>query len=149
MYCCKGVSVAFCHGLLFTAYITAGKFTSCYNAAKAKSHYDAGGAPVRDQESTWMNRGPTGMNRCSTGMNCGQPGLYRESITMLNTSGMNRGSPGTTGNDRRGTGNNRNCTGNNRDGTVAPPGPKINRPWQSYGEPGECRQSPGISTVHK
>ncbi|KAH3843910.1 hypothetical protein DPMN_117444 [Dreissena polymorpha] len=37
---------------------------------------------------------------------------------------MNRNSPGTTGNDRRGTGNNRDCTGNNRDGTVAPPGPK-------------------------
>ncbi|KAH3800023.1 hypothetical protein DPMN_153648 [Dreissena polymorpha] len=47
--------------LLFTAYTTAGRFTSCYKAVKAKSHYDAGGAPVRDQESTWMNRGPTGI----------------------------------------------------------------------------------------
>ncbi|KAH3784504.1 hypothetical protein DPMN_120946 [Dreissena polymorpha] len=28
---------------------------------------------------------------------------------------MNRESPGTTGNDRRGTGNNLDCTGNNRE----------------------------------
>ncbi|KAH3883895.1 hypothetical protein DPMN_007863 [Dreissena polymorpha] len=49
-------------------------FTSCYNAVKAQSHYDEGGAPVRDQASTGMNRGFTGMNRCSTGMNCGRPG---------------------------------------------------------------------------
>ncbi|KAH3751518.1 hypothetical protein DPMN_186079 [Dreissena polymorpha] len=49
--------------------MTAGKFTSCYNTVKAQSHYDAGGAPVRDQASTGLNRGPTGMNRCSTGMN--------------------------------------------------------------------------------
>ncbi|KAH3789832.1 hypothetical protein DPMN_168021 [Dreissena polymorpha] len=61
MYCYKGVAVGFCHRLLFTAYTTAGRFTSCYKAVKAKSHYDAGGAPVRDQESTWMNRGPTGI----------------------------------------------------------------------------------------
>ncbi|KAH3884007.1 hypothetical protein DPMN_007977 [Dreissena polymorpha] len=56
---------------------------------------------------------------------------------------MNRESPGRTDNDRRGTVNNRNCTG------TAPylhRGP--NRPRQSYGEPGECRQSPGIATVH-
>ncbi|KAH3750726.1 hypothetical protein DPMN_185257 [Dreissena polymorpha] len=56
---------------------------------------------------------------------------------------MNRESPGRTGNDRRGTGNNRDCTGNNQDGTVAPPGPR-----QSYGEPSECRQSPGIAMLH-
>ncbi|KAH3695021.1 hypothetical protein DPMN_082469 [Dreissena polymorpha] len=54
--------------------MTAGKFTSCYNAVKAQSHYDAGGAPVHDQASTGMNRGPTGMNRCSTGINRGRPG---------------------------------------------------------------------------
>ncbi|KAH3812449.1 hypothetical protein DPMN_140881 [Dreissena polymorpha] len=101
--------------------MTAGKFTSCYNAVKAQSHYDAGGAPVRDQASTGLNRGPPGMNRCSTGMNRGRPGttgappgLHRESIKMFNTSGMNRESPGRTGNDRLGTGNNRDCTGNNR-----------------------------------
>ncbi|KAH3747767.1 hypothetical protein DPMN_182197 [Dreissena polymorpha] len=51
---------------------------------------------------------------------------------------MNQWSPGRTGNDRRGTGNNRVCTGDNRD-----------RPRQSYGEPGECRQSSGIATLHK
>ncbi|KAH3891739.1 hypothetical protein DPMN_015846 [Dreissena polymorpha] len=62
--------------------MTAGKFTSCYNAVKAQSHYDAGGAPVRDQASTGLNRGPTGMNRCSTGRNRGRPG----------TTGDNRGS---------------------------------------------------------
>ncbi|KAH3803516.1 hypothetical protein DPMN_000408 [Dreissena polymorpha] len=97
--------------------MTAGKFTSCYNAVKAQSHYDAGGAPVRDQASTGLNRGPyrdepvlhrdepwtTGDNRGSTG-----------SIKMFNTSGMNRESPGRTGNDRLGTGNNRDCIGNNR-----------------------------------
>ncbi|KAH3791648.1 hypothetical protein DPMN_145137 [Dreissena polymorpha] len=51
---------------------------------------------------------------------------------------MNRGSPGRTGNERRGTennrdgnGNNRDGTGNNRDGTIAPPGPY--KPQQSYG----------------
>ncbi|KAH3814804.1 hypothetical protein DPMN_143317 [Dreissena polymorpha] len=41
---------------------------------KAQSHYDAGGAPVRDPASTGMNRGSTGMNRGSTGMNQGRPG---------------------------------------------------------------------------
>ncbi|KAH3770752.1 hypothetical protein DPMN_172045 [Dreissena polymorpha] len=54
----------------------------------------------------------------------GQPGLHRENIKMFYTSGMNRESPGRTGNDRRGTGNNRDCTGDNRDGTVAPQGSK-------------------------
>ncbi|KAH3712372.1 hypothetical protein DPMN_072072 [Dreissena polymorpha] len=120
--------------------MTAGKFTSCYNAVKAQSHYDAGGAPVRDQASTGMNRGPTGMNRCSTGMNRGRPGLHRESITMFNTSGMNRESPGRTGNDLRGTWNNRDCTGSNRDGTLAPPGPKHT--------PAELRQRPGGAPVN-
>ncbi|KAH3838995.1 hypothetical protein DPMN_112413 [Dreissena polymorpha] len=58
------------------------------------------------------------------------------------------GSPGRTGNDRRGT-------GNNRDGTVALPGP-IQTPAelrQSIGShlwwSGECRQSSGIATVHR
>ncbi|KAH3821717.1 hypothetical protein DPMN_123484 [Dreissena polymorpha] len=57
--------------------MTAGKFTSCYNAVKVRSHYDAGRAPVRDQASTGMNRDLTGMSRCSTGMNRGQSGLHR------------------------------------------------------------------------
>ena len=38
---------------------------------------------------------------------------------MFNTSGMNRESPGRTGNDRQGTGKNRDCTENYRDGTLA------------------------------
>ncbi|KAH3712597.1 hypothetical protein DPMN_072348 [Dreissena polymorpha] len=54
--------------------MTAGKFTSYYNAVKAQSQYHAGGAQVRDQASTGMNRDPTGMNRCSTGMKRGRPG---------------------------------------------------------------------------
>ncbi|KAH3748104.1 hypothetical protein DPMN_182541 [Dreissena polymorpha] len=58
-----------------------------------------------------------------TGMNREKPGLHRESIKMFNTSGMNRESPGRTGNDWRGNGNNRDGTGNNWDGTVALPGP--------------------------
>ncbi|KAH3782900.1 hypothetical protein DPMN_160824 [Dreissena polymorpha] len=58
---------------------------------------------------------------------------------------MNRESPGMADNDRRGTVNNRDCTENNRDGTVAPPGPKQTPAY--YGEPGECRQRPGIATV--
>ncbi|KAH3800775.1 hypothetical protein DPMN_154417 [Dreissena polymorpha] len=103
-----------------------------------RSHYDAGGAPVRDQASTGMNRGPTGTNRCSTGMNRGQPGT-------------NGALPGKTGNDRRGTGNNRDCTGNNRDDTLAPTGLKhtsratATPRWS----PSECRQSHFIATVHK
>ncbi|KAH3895116.1 hypothetical protein DPMN_019276 [Dreissena polymorpha] len=44
---------------------------------KAHSHYDAGGAPVRDPGSTGMNRGSTGMNRGSTGMNRGSTGMNR------------------------------------------------------------------------
>ncbi|KAH3889769.1 hypothetical protein DPMN_013832 [Dreissena polymorpha] len=64
-------------------------------------------------------------------MNWGKLGLHRESIKMFNTYGMNRESPGRTGNYQRGTGNNRDSTGNNRDGTVAPPGPIQTR--QSYG----------------
>ncbi|KAH3867276.1 hypothetical protein DPMN_030402 [Dreissena polymorpha] len=47
---------------------------------KAQSHYDAGGAPVRDPGSTGMNRGSTGMNRAPP-----------------ETTGMNRGRSGTTG----------------------------------------------------
>ncbi|KAH3841714.1 hypothetical protein DPMN_115188 [Dreissena polymorpha] len=64
---------------------------------------------------------------------------------MFNTSGMNRDSPGRTGNDRRGTeinrdgtGNNRDGIGNNQDGTVAPPGP-IQTPAMLRQCPGECR----------
>ncbi|KAH3775834.1 hypothetical protein DPMN_177241 [Dreissena polymorpha] len=59
-------------------------------------------------------------------MNRGLPwttGAPLESIKMFYTSGMNRESPGRTGNDRRGTGNNRDGTKNNLDGTVAPQGP--------------------------
>ncbi|KAH3804242.1 hypothetical protein DPMN_132524 [Dreissena polymorpha] len=47
--------------------------TTCTNCTpffirvKAQSHYDAGGASVRDPGSTGMNRGSTGMNRGSTG----------------------------------------------------------------------------------
>ncbi|KAH3803333.1 hypothetical protein DPMN_131591 [Dreissena polymorpha] len=132
--------MGFCHRLLFTVYTMAGKFTSCYNAVKAQSHYDAGRALVRDQASTGMNRGPTGMIWCSTGMNRGRPGLHRESIEMFNTYGMNKESPSRTGNERRGTGNNRDCTGNNRDGTLAPPGPKHT--------PAEPRQRPSGAPVN-
>ncbi|KAH3838543.1 hypothetical protein DPMN_111951 [Dreissena polymorpha] len=67
---------------------------------------------------------------------------------MFNTSGMNRESPGTTGNDWCGTGNNRDGTGNNRDGTVAPPGP-IQTPAELRQRPGECRSRPGVATVYK
>ncbi|KAH3786541.1 hypothetical protein DPMN_164648 [Dreissena polymorpha] len=87
-------------------------------------HYDAGGAPVRDQASTEMNRGPTGMNRYSIGMN------YE---------------PGVTGNDRHGTGNNRDCTGNNRDGTVAPPGPKQTPTELRRACPGCTRLNRGVA----
>ncbi|KAH3845760.1 hypothetical protein DPMN_088064 [Dreissena polymorpha] len=51
---------------------------------KAQSHYDAGGAPVRDPGSTVMDRGSTGMNRGSTGDDRNEP------VKMFNTSGMNR-----------------------------------------------------------
>ncbi|KAH3739547.1 hypothetical protein DPMN_046201 [Dreissena polymorpha] len=70
-----------------------------------------------------MYLGCTGMNRGSIGDDRDEPGLHRESIKVLNTSGRNRESPGRTVNDRRGTGNNRDGTGNNRDGNVAPSGP--------------------------
>ena len=66
--------MGFCHRLLFTAYMTAGKFTSSYNAFKAQSHYDAGGAPVRDPGSTGMIRGSTGINRGSIGDDRDEPG---------------------------------------------------------------------------
>ncbi|KAH3713706.1 hypothetical protein DPMN_073503 [Dreissena polymorpha] len=59
---------------------------------------------------------------------------------MFNTSGINRESPGRTGNDRRGT-------GNNRDGTVAPPVP-IQTPAELRQRPGECRYSLCITTVY-
>ncbi|KAH3796638.1 hypothetical protein DPMN_150207 [Dreissena polymorpha] len=73
--------------------------------------------------------GSTGMNRGSTEDDQGKPGLHRESIKMFNTAGMNRESPGRTGNDRR-------RTGNNQDGTVAPPGP--------IQTPAELRQRPDL-----
>ncbi|KAH3854030.1 hypothetical protein DPMN_096569 [Dreissena polymorpha] len=79
-----------------------------------------------------MNRDSPGMDRGRPGK---KPGLHRESIKMFNTSGMNRVSPGRTGNDRRCTGINRDGTGNNRDGTVAAPGP--------IQTPAELRQPPG------
>ncbi|KAH3703256.1 hypothetical protein DPMN_078287 [Dreissena polymorpha] len=71
-------------------------------------------------------------------MNRGKPGLHRESIKMFNTFGMNRESPGRTGNDQRGTGNNRDGTGNTRDGTVAPPG-TIQTTAELRQRPGKCR----------
>ncbi|KAH3828100.1 hypothetical protein DPMN_130051 [Dreissena polymorpha] len=68
---------------------------------KAQSHYDAGGAPLRDLGSTGVNRGSTGMNRGYIGDDRDEPGkkpgLHRESIKMFNTSGMNRESTGLTG----------------------------------------------------
>ncbi|KAH3848014.1 hypothetical protein DPMN_090351 [Dreissena polymorpha] len=63
--------------------MTAGKFTSCCNAVKAQSHFDVGGAPVRDPESTGMNQGSTGMSRGVTRDDRGQPGLHRESIKIV------------------------------------------------------------------
>ncbi|KAH3784370.1 hypothetical protein DPMN_162324 [Dreissena polymorpha] len=72
----------------------------------AKSHYDAGGAPVRDPGSTGMNRGSTGMNQGSTGDDRNEPG----------TNGNNRGSTGKVLKGR--TGNYRRSPGNNQDGTV-------------------------------
>ncbi|KAH3769347.1 hypothetical protein DPMN_170598 [Dreissena polymorpha] len=73
-------------------------------------------------------------------MNWGLPGLHRESIKMFNTSGMNRESPGRTGNDQRGTMKNRDGTGFNWDVTIAPPGP--------IQTPGELRQCSGGATVN-
>ncbi|KAH3888682.1 hypothetical protein DPMN_012722 [Dreissena polymorpha] len=58
-----------------------------------RSHYDAGGAPVRDPGSTGMNRGSIGDDRDEPRIQ----GLHRESIKMFNISGMNRESPGKTG----------------------------------------------------
>ncbi|KAH3719831.1 hypothetical protein DPMN_062715 [Dreissena polymorpha] len=64
------------------------------------------------------------MNRGST-RNRDKPGLHRGRLGLAggNTFGMNRESPGRTGNDRRGIGNNRNGTGNIQNSTVSPPGP--------------------------
>ncbi|KAH3735523.1 hypothetical protein DPMN_042057 [Dreissena polymorpha] len=73
---------------------------------KAQSHYDAGGAPVRD----------SGIYRDEQGLYRDEPGLQRESIKTLNTSGMNQESPARTGKDRRGN-------GNKRDGIVTQPTP--------------------------
>ncbi|KAH3813173.1 hypothetical protein DPMN_141625 [Dreissena polymorpha] len=41
---------------------------------KAQSHYDAGGAPVRDPDSTGLNLGSTEVNRGSTGDDRDEPG---------------------------------------------------------------------------
>ncbi|KAH3784658.1 hypothetical protein DPMN_162621 [Dreissena polymorpha] len=108
--------------------------TPFFIRVKAQSHYDAGGAPLRDTGSTGMNRGSIGDDRDEPG----KTGAHRKSIKMFNTSGMNRESPRRTGNDRRGTGNNRDGTGNNRDGTVAPPKP-IQTPAELRQRPGEFR----------
>ncbi|KAH3793367.1 hypothetical protein DPMN_146875 [Dreissena polymorpha] len=115
--------------------------TPFFIRVNAQSHYDAGGASVRDPGSTGMNRDSTGMNRGSIWDDSDEPrkpDLHRESIKKCNTSGMNRESPRRTGNDRRGTENNRDGTGNNRDGTLAPPGP-IQTPAELRQHPGECR----------
>ncbi|KAH3896048.1 hypothetical protein DPMN_020221 [Dreissena polymorpha] len=95
-----------------------------------------------------MNRGSTGKNQGSTGDDRNEPG----------TNGNNRGSTGKvlkgrTGNDRRP----RQQPGwhrDNRDETAAPPGP-IQTPAELRQRPGrrccpgECRQCPGIATVHR
>ncbi|KAH3833896.1 hypothetical protein DPMN_107212 [Dreissena polymorpha] len=78
-------------------------------------------------------------------MNRGKPGLHRESIKNVNTSGMNRESPRRTGNDRRGT-------GNNRDGTVAPPVPiqtQAELRQRPTGASVNAVKSPGKATEHK
>ncbi|KAH3864161.1 hypothetical protein DPMN_027176 [Dreissena polymorpha] len=68
---------------------------------------------------------------------------------------MNRESPGRIGNNRHSTGNNRDSTRNNWDGTLAPPGTiqtlaELRQcPCCSRWCPGECGQSPGITTVHQ
>ncbi|KAH3713610.1 hypothetical protein DPMN_073403 [Dreissena polymorpha] len=48
--------------------------TPFFIRVKAQSHYDAGGAPLRDPGSTRMNRGSTGMNRGSIGDDRNEPG---------------------------------------------------------------------------
>ncbi|KAH3773079.1 hypothetical protein DPMN_174430 [Dreissena polymorpha] len=48
--------------------------TPFFISVKAQSHYDAGGAPVRDPGSTGMNRGSTGMNRGSIADDRDEPG---------------------------------------------------------------------------
>ncbi|KAH3693172.1 hypothetical protein DPMN_192574 [Dreissena polymorpha] len=95
------------------------------NISSVVSHYDAGGAPLRDPGSIGMNRGSTGMNRGSIGDDRDEPGKTGAPPGKLENS------PGRTGNDRRGT-------GNNRDSTVAPPGP-IQTPAELRQRPGECR----------
>ncbi|KAH3710277.1 hypothetical protein DPMN_069751 [Dreissena polymorpha] len=98
-----------------------------------------------------MIRDSTGMNRGRPGTTGAPPGKFK----LFNTSGMNRESPGRTGNDRRGTGINWDGTGNNQDGTVAQSGPiqtpteLRQRPGCRRCFPGECRQSTGIATVHR
>ncbi|KAH3835845.1 hypothetical protein DPMN_109211 [Dreissena polymorpha] len=94
--------------------MTAGKFTLCYNALKVRSHYDAGGAPARDQASTGMNRGHTGMNRFSTGINRRRPG----------TTGAALVKPRVTGKDRQRPAWHCEQPELHRYGTIALPGPK-------------------------
>ncbi|KAH3818572.1 hypothetical protein DPMN_120293 [Dreissena polymorpha] len=48
--------------------------TPFFIRVKAQSHYDAGGAPLRDPGSTGLNRGSTGMNRGSLGDDRDEPG---------------------------------------------------------------------------
>ncbi|KAH3834562.1 hypothetical protein DPMN_107892 [Dreissena polymorpha] len=81
--------------------MTAGKCTTCYNAVKAQSHYDAGEASVRDQASTGMNRGSTGMNRCSNGMKRARPGTTRSPTGNYKNVKYLRDEPGVTGKDRK------------------------------------------------
>ncbi|KAH3774229.1 hypothetical protein DPMN_175604 [Dreissena polymorpha] len=88
-----------------------------FTSSRLSSHYDAGGAPVRDPGSTGKNQGSTRMTRGSTRDDRDEPG----------TTGNNRGSTGKslgrTSNDWCGTGNNRDGTENNQDSTIAPLGP--------------------------
>ncbi|KAH3779721.1 hypothetical protein DPMN_157549 [Dreissena polymorpha] len=48
--------------------------TPFFIRVKAQSHYDAGGAPLRDPGSTGRSRGSTGMNRGSIGDDRDEPG---------------------------------------------------------------------------
>ncbi|KAH3841892.1 hypothetical protein DPMN_115374 [Dreissena polymorpha] len=50
--------------------------TRFFIRVKAQSHYDAGGAPLRDPGSTGMNRGSSLMNRGSIGDDRDEPGKH-------------------------------------------------------------------------
>ncbi|KAH3850980.1 hypothetical protein DPMN_093456 [Dreissena polymorpha] len=95
-----------------------------------------------------MNRGSTDMNRGSTGDDRDEPG----------TTGDNRGStgkvlkclipPGVTGKDREQPGRYRSSTGAHTDRGRATATPRLSHVLLQW-RPGECRQSPGIATVHR